>query len=82
MKLRQYEMDTGEWDVAQEICTVLKVSLNILFLSFVIQLHSLQVFKDATLFFSRDGTPNIATVIPTMDRIHEVLSTTGNALDK
>jgi hypothetical protein len=48
--------------------------------SFIIQIHSFQVFKDATLFFSRDGTPNIATVIPAMDRIDEVLTT--NALDK
>jgi hypothetical protein len=30
------------------------------------------VFKDATLFFSR-GIPNIATVIPAMDHIDEVL---------
>jgi len=37
-----------------------------------------QVFKDATLFFSC-GTPNIATVIPAMDRIDEVL--TASAVD-
>jgi hypothetical protein len=48
--------------------------------SFIIQLHSFQVFKNATLFFSCDGTPNIATIIPAMDRIDEVLTT--NALDK
>ena len=33
-----------------------------------------QVFKDATLFFSR-STPNLATVIPAMDHIDELLST-------
>ena len=33
-----------------------------------------QIFKDATLFFSR-GTPNIATVIPAMDHIDEHLAT-------
>ncbi len=34
----------------------------------------LQVFKDATLFFSR-GTPNLATVIPAMDHIDSILTT-------
>ncbi len=33
-----------------------------------------QVFKDATLFFSR-GTPNLATVIPAMDHIDSILTT-------
>ena len=41
--------------------------------------HSVQIFKDATLFFSHDGVPNIATIIPAMDHIDEVLAT--NALD-
>ena len=57
MKLRQYEMDNEEWDIATQLCDVLGV------------------FKDATLFFSRNGTPSIATVIPAMDRIDEVLAT-------
>lgn len=35
---------------------------------------SLQVFKDATTFFSR-GTPNLATVIPAMDMIDLQLGT-------
>ncbi|KAH9855424.1 hypothetical protein C2E23DRAFT_707377, partial [Lenzites betulinus] len=34
----------------------------------------LQVFKDATAFFSR-GTPNLATVIPAMDMIDLQLGT-------
>jgi hypothetical protein len=38
-----------------------------------------QVFKDATLFFSR-ATPNLATVIPAMDHIDERLAT--GALNK
>jgi hypothetical protein len=33
-----------------------------------------QIFKDATLFFSR-GTPNLATVIPAMDHIDQHLAT-------
>ncbi|KAF8886591.1 hypothetical protein BD779DRAFT_1420400, partial [Infundibulicybe gibba] len=34
----------------------------------------LQIFKDATLFFSR-STPSLATVIPAMDHIDETLAT-------
>jgi len=33
----------------------------------------LQIFSDATAFFSR-GTPNLATVIPAMDHIDEILA--------
>lgn len=32
------------------------------------------MFKQATLFFSQDGVPNIATVIPAMDTIDEFLT--------
>jgi hypothetical protein len=38
----------------------------------------IQIFKDATLFFSR-STPSLATVIPAMDHIDETL--TNNSLD-
>lgn len=34
----------------------------------------LQIFKDATLFFSR-GTPNLPTVIPAMDHLDSFLAT-------
>lgn len=37
-----------------------------------------EIFKDATLFFSR-GTPNLATVIPAMDHIDKVLATTSDS---
>ncbi|KIL63648.1 hypothetical protein M378DRAFT_79408, partial [Amanita muscaria Koide BX008] len=35
------------------------------------------VFKDATLFFSREAAPNLPMVIPAMDHINEVLETTA-----
>ncbi|KAM6495181.1 hypothetical protein JOM56_009804 [Amanita muscaria] len=35
----------------------------------------LKIFKDATLYFSRDGVPNIAMVIPAMDHLDEALAT-------
>jgi hypothetical protein len=34
-----------------------------------------QIFKDTTSFFSCDGVPNLATVIPAMDHIDEVFAT-------
>ncbi|KIL55138.1 hypothetical protein M378DRAFT_18219, partial [Amanita muscaria Koide BX008] len=34
----------------------------------------LSIFKDATLFFSRDTVPNLTMVIPAMDHIDEVLA--------
>jgi hypothetical protein len=34
----------------------------------------LKVFKDATLFFSRGGIPNLASVIPAMDHLDEHLA--------
>ena len=70
MKLRNYEMSSEEWDVASELCEVLKVCLLYLLL---FSLTSRQIFKDATLFFSRDGTPSLTTVIPAMDYINKVL---------
>ena len=38
-----------------------------------------QLFKDATLFFSR-ATPNLATVIPAMDHIDAHLATASQDL--
>ena len=77
MKLRKYEMDKEEWEVARQLCQVLKVRSPLPFHSFAPQ--PVQIFKDATMFFSHDGTLNITTIIPTMDHIDEVLTT--NALD-
>ncbi|KAF8266786.1 hypothetical protein EI94DRAFT_1583587 [Lactarius quietus] len=57
MKLCTYKMDKDKWEIACQLCEVLKI------------------FKDATLFFSRDGVPNLATMIPAMDHIDEVLAT-------
>ena len=41
--------------------------------------HFLQIFKDATLFFSR-STPNLATVIPAMDHIDAHLANASQNL--
>jgi hypothetical protein len=79
MKLRHYEMDNEEWEIARQLCLVLKVSLVQKSCNLSHSRCTYQIFKDATLFFSRDGIPNIATVIPAMDRIDEVLA--SSALD-
>jgi hypothetical protein len=34
MKLRQHEMDANEWEIAHQLCQVLKVSFHTLFDSF------------------------------------------------
>jgi hypothetical protein len=39
-----------------------------------------QIFNDTTLFFSR-STPNLATVIPAMDHIDEMLTTQSQDLN-
>jgi hypothetical protein len=77
MKLRKYEMDEGGWEVAHQLCQVLKVHSPLPFHSLPPQ--PVQIFKDATMFFSHDGTLNIATIIPMIDHINKVLAT--NALD-
>ncbi|KAI0693046.1 hypothetical protein C8T65DRAFT_539034, partial [Cerioporus squamosus] len=40
----------------------------------------LKLFSDATLFFSRSGTPNLVTIIPAIDHIDDQLAKI--ALDK
>lgn len=74
--LRRYELSEAEWKIAEQLCDVLKVWFPIWNIRGA--QHSLvtcsQVFKDATLFFSR-ATPNLAVVIPAMDHIDETLTT-------
>jgi hypothetical protein len=52
MKLRKYEMDEEEWEVARQLCQVLKVCFPLPSDSFAAQFGPVQIFKDATLFFS------------------------------
>jgi hypothetical protein len=73
MKLQQYKLSKDEWDIPLQLQDVLKVCFFYVFQYLIIILHY-QIFKDATLFFSR-GTPNITTVIPAMDHINEHLTT-------
>jgi hypothetical protein len=68
--------------IACQLWEVLKVSLGLVWHhSFHLKCFPYnQVFKDATLFFSRDGIPNLVTVIPAMDCINDVL--TANSIDQ
>jgi len=80
--LHKYELDDGEWKIAEQLRDTLKVrvfgpiwKINS---QFEYCRYLLQIFKDTTLFFSR-STPCLATVIPAMDHIDETLTT--NSLD-
>lgn len=72
-EMRKYELDEKEWELVRQLCDVLEVR-DATSLSFSILIYTLQLFKDATLFFSR-ATPHLATVIPAMDHIDAHLAT-------
>lgn len=74
MKLRSYKLSQEEWDIAAHLSWRCVVFSNPLVTSQLWTNPFPQIFKDATLFFSR-GTPNIATVIPAMDHIDSKLAT-------
>lgn len=76
-EMRKYELEEEEWDLVRQLCDVLEVSHSLIF-SFLSIIFS-QLFKDATLFFSR-STPNLATVIPAMDHIDAHLATASQNL--
>jgi len=79
--LRKYELVSAEWKIATELQDVLRVSAFLpipLVWSFTL---FQQIFKDATLFFSRD-TPNLATVVPAMDLISNTLTTASESSSK
>jgi hypothetical protein len=73
--LRQFELNEGEWGIAGQLYSSLKVRplVHCSQFGFSPAARHWQVFKDATLFFSR-STPNLATVIPAMDHIDEMLT--------
>ena len=73
MKLRQYELSDKDWKIVKQLRDVLKVCPSPFIPPIVINLRS-QIFKDATMFFSW-AQPNLAGVIPAMDRISTQLNT-------
>ena len=58
LDLHKYELSPEVWHIAKELQDVLGVSLSYFFS--VITIWFLEIFKDATLFFSC-GTPNLAS---------------------
>lgn len=67
LKLQQYELDDSDWDIVEDLLQVLKVH--------ILPCHNmndnsqwllLQMYKDATLFFSQDSVVTIANVVPTL----------------
>lgn len=71
-QMRKYELLEEEWELIQQLCDVLRVCCTCHL--HVPPLTSSQIFKDATLFFSR-STPNLPIVIPAMDHINAHLAT-------
>ena len=81
LDLRKYELIPEEWKIALELRDMLKVGVCNFAHMYSRNAESTQIFKDTTLYFSR-RTPNLATVIPTMDHINKFLATaadTGNS---
>ena len=80
LKLWQNELSSEEWEIAVQLRNVLKVCWCVDLYSYsATHNHNhhnsvTQVFKDATLFFLH-STPNLATVIPAMDHIDQLLTT-------
>ena len=74
MKMRKYTLEDSEWQLVDQLASVLKVRVRIFKYYYAITKVCLQIFKDATLFFSRE-TPNLAKVIPAMDHIDKHLAT-------
>lgn len=70
--LRKYELSDKDWVLAGQLRDALKVCCY--GLVHTRKLTLCQIFRDATLFFSR-ATPNLAHVIPAMDHIDERLAT-------
>ena len=70
--LRKYEMSENEWRIAEQLCDTLKVHVDAVQTGTNLRCFG-QIFKDATLFFSR-STPNLATVILAIDHIDKMLT--------
>src|SRR5271168_3372535 len=75
MKIRKYELSRKEWKIVKDLADVLKVCYMFVDFNYLTMMLTIsQIFKDATLFFSR-STPNLAKVIPAMDHIDKHLTT-------
>lgn len=71
-KLTDLQLSEEEWGYAKELRDALKVRYCFCCLKLYTQL-SPQVFKKATLLFSKDST-TVTSVIPSMDRIDRILT--------
>jgi hypothetical protein len=72
LKLRQYELFDDDWLAIKDLIRVLKVCQPLFIWSLVLTV--IQMYKDATTFFSQESVSTIAHVIPTIDRIDTMLS--------
>ena len=67
-ELRAYELSESEWIIVSQLCDIFKVHENHI-PWITLSSPRAQVLKDVTQFFSH-ATPNLATIIPAMDYIH------------
>ena len=72
--LRKFELDPEEWLIATQLRNLLKVWCRYTSLSKLI-IAFMQIFKDATQFFSRSKVSNLMIVIPAMDHLDKHLAT-------
>jgi hypothetical protein len=70
--VRDLELKAEEWKIVEQLRDVLKVRSAPSVVIMLTHVHS-EIFLDATSFFSR-ATPSLATVIPAMDHIDQVLA--------
>jgi len=78
LNLSKYKLIPEEWKIALKLCDMLKVGVCSFVHMYSGNAELTQIFKGATLYFSH-GTPNLATVIPTMDHIDKFLATAADS---
>lgn len=77
LNLRKFELSDKQWDIVDDLLHVLEASANINLLIWCTNIFPLiQIFKSATLLFSRDNISTIAQVIPMMDVIDDFFTET------
>jgi len=77
MKMQTLELDAPKWTIASQLQETLRVS-QVVHAQQAYTDFLFQIFKHATLFFSRD-MPNVSTVIPAMDLVNEYLATSTDS---
>jgi hypothetical protein len=73
LKLRRYELDSDDWEIIDDLVSILEVRHSHLLIYTLLTHFNIQKYKKATLFFSQDSA-SIAAVIPAMDKLNNHLN--------